>query len=254
MPYKTSFIIITLLVLASAFLFWRHPAWGNFNLYPLPAPERYGNILINRTSVKNGVKPATFSHWLHRRRHTCRVCHAELEFNMKLNTTQITEDANRSGRFCGAAGCHDGKAAFGHDKFSCDKCHNGDKGYGAERFSETSAYPATLFGNRIDWVAAMASGLITPRTCLRNRAEEMPFHKKLELEAEWEFVPPAVFPHKSHTDWLDCNNCHPEIFNIRKKGTSDFSMRNILRGEFCGVCHLDVAFPMHDCKRCHPKM
>ena len=33
-----------------------------------------------------------------------------------------------------------------------------------------------------------------------------------------------------------------------------FSMPLILKGEFCGVCHVTVAFPMNDCKRCHPAM
>ncbi len=254
MPYKIRVIVIAILDLAAlCVLFWT-PASGNFDLYPLPPPERYGNILINRTSVKNGVKPATFSHWLHRKRHTCRVCHSELEFNLKVNSTQITEHANKAGRFCGASGCHDGKAAFGHDKFSCDKCHNGAIGYGAEKFAELSGYPATLYGNRIDWVAVLASGMIAPRTFLKNRSEDIPFDKKLLLEAEWNFVPPAIFPHKSHTAWLDCNSCHPELFNIKKKGTRDFSMRSILNGEFCGVCHLNVAFPVHDCQRCHPRM
>ena len=254
MPYKARIIAIALMDLAVLCLLSRTPATANFDLYPLPPPERYGNILINRTSVKNGVKPATFSHWLHRRRHTCRVCHSELEFTMRVNTTEITERGNRSGRFCGAGGCHDGKAAFGHDKPHCDKCHNGDIGYGAEKFAELSGYPGTLFGNRINWVGALESAMIVPRTFLKNRSEDIPFDKKLVLEAEWNFVPPAIFPHKSHTAWLDCNSCHPDLFNIKKKGTRDFSMRNILNGEFCGVCHLNVAFPVHDCQRCHPKM
>jgi len=254
MPHKTRFIALALLDLAVLCIFFRPPAEGNFELYPLPPPERYGNILINRTSVKNGVKPATFSHWLHRRRHTCRVCHSELEFTMRVDTTEITERANRSGRFCGAGGCHDGKTAFGHEKPHCDKCHNGNIAYGAERFAELSDYPATMFGNRRNWVSALESAMLAPRTFLKNRSEDIPFDKKLVIEAEWNFVPSAIFPHKSHTPWLDCNSCHPELFNIKKKGTRDFSMRNILNGEFCGVCHLNVAFPVHDCKRCHPKM
>jgi c(7)-type cytochrome triheme protein len=51
--------------------------------------------------------------------------------------------------------------------------------------------------------------------------------------------------------WLDCNNCHPDNFNIKKKTTKHFSMERILKREFCGVCHLTVAFPMDDCKRCY---
>lgn len=225
---------------------------GFWNLPPLPPPEKYGNILINRASTKNGVKPATFSHWLHRRRHTCRVCHFELDFNMKANTTEMTESANKAGRFCGASGCHDGKSAFGHEKPHCQKCHNGELGYGEQKFTELSNYPGARFGNRINWVETLRTGQIAPKNYLKDKPKDLPFDKTLTLEAEWNFVPPSIFPHKAHTDWLDCNNCHPEIFNIKKKGTQDFSMGNILKGEFCGVCHLKVAFPMNDCARCHP--
>jgi hypothetical protein len=28
----------------------------------------------------------------------------------------------------------------------------------------------------------------------------------------------------------------------------------IVSGKFCGVCHLTVAFPVQDCKRCHPDL
>lgn len=216
--------------------------------------DEYGNFLINRTSEKNNVKPATFSHWVHRRKHTCRVCHFELEFNMKVNTTEITESANKAGRFCGASGCHDGKTVFGHEeKKDCEKCHNGDRGYRKERFSELRKLPETRYGNGIDWVKALESGMIKPLHMLTIPPPADVVHDKtLELEAGWLNIPPAFFPHKKHTEWLDCNNCHPDIFNIKKKSTEHFSMEFILKGEFCGVCHMRVAFPMNDCRRCHP--
>lgn len=230
-------------------------AYGYYKLPRLLPPTQYGNILINRTSAKNGVKAAIFSHWIHRRKHTCRVCHGELEFSMKVNTTIITEQANKSGRFCGASGCHDGKVSFGHeDKASCEKCHNGLIDYGTEKFDKLANAPFAPFGNRIDWVESLHTGVIAPLNHLKNRPKEITLNKTLSLEAEWNFVPTSVFSHKIHTEWLDCNNCHPEIFSIKKKGTEDFSMANILKGEFCGVCHLTVAFPINDCKRCHPGM
>jgi c(7)-type cytochrome triheme protein len=227
-------------------------SFGSWRLPALPSPDKFGNVLINRTSTKNGVKPATFSHWLHRRKYTCRVCHYELEFNMKTNTTLITENANKAGRFCGAGGCHDGKTAFGHEKPHCEKCHNGDLGYGREKFAELANYPAARYGNRVNWSETWREGMIAPRTYLKEKPGEFLFDKALVLEAGWNYVPPSVFPHKSHVAWLDCNNCHPDIFNIKKKGTEDLSMDNILTGEFCGACHLSVAFPLNDCRRCHP--
>ena len=82
--------------------------------------------------------------------------------------------------------------------------------------------------------------------------EPIKFEKKLELTADWSMAPMSIFPHKEHNDWLECENCHPDVFNIKKKSTQNLSMAYILDGKFCGVCHLNVAFPMQDCKRCHP--
>ncbi len=225
----------------------------SWNTPKLPPAHEYGNILIKRTALKSGVKPVTFSHWLHRQRHTCRVCHFELEFNMRKNTTEITEAENRTGRYCGTTGCHDGKTAFGHDKPNCDKCHNGNIAYGKENFKKLSGFPKTEFGDGIDWVKAFQKGLVKPLHYLTIKpAENIKFDETLSYDIKGQGVSPAVFPHKEHIQWLDCNNCHPEIFNIKQKTTKHFEMKKIVKGEFCGVCHLNVSFPINDCKRCHP--
>ncbi|HEY6837818.1 MAG TPA: c(7)-type cytochrome triheme domain-containing protein [Geobacteraceae bacterium] len=251
MPYKTG---LTAAILIAILLAPLH-LWGDefFNLPQLPPPEGFGTLLINRTSVKKGMKPVVFSHWQHRLKYTCRVCHGELEFTMEVNTTEITEMGNRRGRFCGA--CHNGKVAFKANG-NCDRCHTGDIRAGSEKFPDVVAatpFPRSEFGNGIDWAAALRNDVIAPRTFLKTKSSDLPFDKLLVLEAEMSMIPPAVFPHKSHTDWLDCSNCHPDIFNIKKKTTKHFAMAAILRGEFCGACHLNVAFPMNDCMRCHPK-
>lgn len=225
-----------------------------FTFPPAPPPEEYGNLLINRASEEKGVKPATFSHWLHRLNYTCRVCHFELEFNMKANTTEITEEANRSGRYCGAGGCHDGKTTFGHDKSNCEKCHNGAIGYGKDKFSRLAGFPRTEFGNGVNWTRALNRGLIEPVNHLVITPPNIAYDKMLKLEAEFLNIPPAFFPHKTHVKLLDCNNCHPDIFNIKKKGTKHFSMELNLNGQYCGVCHMTVAFPMSECNRCHPEI
>lgn len=229
------------------------PAEGQWDFPPPPPPEEYGNLLINRTSGKNSVKAAAFSHWLHRRKYTCRVCHSELEFAMEVNATEITEEANRSGKFCGA--CHNGALAFDHKGQHCERCHTGDRKTGRDKFALLSTLPRARFGNGIDWSRALAAGLIQPARYLAVKpAEDMSFSETLTLEAEWSNIPPAIFPHKKHSAWLDCNTCHPDIFNIKKKTTKHFAMTKILNGQFCGVCHLKVAFPIEDCRRCHPKM
>ncbi|PIQ13090.1 MAG: hypothetical protein COZ23_03960 [Hydrogenophilales bacterium CG_4_10_14_3_um_filter_58_23] len=256
MSYKAGSTKFTGLLFC-ALLFLSQPTIATefWDIPPLPPADEYGNILINRTSNSKGIKPATFSHWIHRRKFTCRVCHFELEFNMKANTTEITEAANREGKYCGTSGCHDGKASFGHKKPDCEKCHNGDKSYKKERFSELSRLPAARFGNKIDWGKALNKGLTTPAKYLSIKPDaDISFKETLVLESEWEGTPPAIFPHRPHTWLLDCSNCHPDIFNIKKKTTKHFSMIANLGGEFCGVCHSKVAFPMNDCKRCHPAM
>lgn len=218
----------------------------------LPPAWEYGNILIKRTSLKSGVKPVSFSHWLHRQRHTCRVCHFELEFNMRANTTEITEADNRAGGYCGTNGCHDGKTAFGHDKPNCGNCHNDNIAYGRENFAKLSGFPKTDFGDGIDWVKALQKHMIKPAHYLTIKpVENLRFGETLSYDIKGQGIFPAIFPHKEHIQWLDCNNCHPEIFNIKKKTTKNFEMARILKGEFCGVCHLSVSFPINDCKRCH---
>ncbi len=248
MPFKTGSLIG---ILGALSLLLPAVCCGFFDLPRTAPPDEYGNILIDRTATRNNVRPVTFSHWQHRMKYTCRVCHSELEFNMKVNTTEITESAIRKGKFCGA--CHNGRIAF-RSVDNCDKCHNGMKGYGREKFAVffQSPFPRTEFGNGINWVEALRRKMINPATYLKTKPQDIPFDKNLLLEAEWTMIPPAVFPHKEHMEWLDCNICHPDIFNIKKKSTKHFAMSYILKGQFCGVCHLTVAFPMDDCKRCHP--
>lgn len=245
-------ILSLILIFAGVFSSTQVMPSSVYNFPALPSVEQYGNILLNRTSEKNNMKPVSFSHWSHRVHYTCRVCHLELEFNMQLNTTEITEEANISGKFCGA--CHNGNIAFDHEKENCDKCHNGDITYGREKFIRVRGLPKTGFGNKVDWVRSIKMELIKPKNFIFTRPGKISFDKFLELRAELSGVAPAIFPHNVHTQWLDCSNCHPDIFNIKKKATKNFSMELSLKGKFCGVCHLKTAFPLNDCKRCHPKM
>ena len=48
---------------------------GTYDLPPLPPPEEYGDVFINRFSDPKKVMPVVFSHWVHRPKYTCRVCH-----------------------------------------------------------------------------------------------------------------------------------------------------------------------------------
>ena len=223
-----------------------------FHLPKQQPPVLYGSLLIRRATRNGSAKSVAFSHWSHRVRYTCRVCHLELDFAMQTNSTEITEDAIRRGAYCGA--CHNGKIAFAATEANCPRCHTGSLDAVPDGFFKLLDLPHSRFGNTIDWSRALADHEIAPAQSLAKGYEPLPFDKTLSLDAEWNFVSPATFPHRDHVRWLDCANCHPEPFNIKKKTTKHFSMRFNLAGEFCGRCHLRVAFPLDDCQRCHPEM
>ncbi len=119
----------------------------------------------------------------------------------------------------------------------------------AEAFS---TLPKGQSGNYIDWVLALQDGHIAPWFDLAD-ANAQPVIMDLNIVREVKgSMPDVVYPHKQHTEWLDCSNCHPAIFTP-KKGDNQISMAAILLGEKCGVCHGKVAFPVSDCRRCHAR-
>ena len=112
--------------------------------------------------------------------------------------------------------------------------------------------PKSNDGNRVDWVKSLNEGMIRPRFDL-NDPNVAPMVMDLNIVREVKgSMPDVVYPHKQHTQWLDCSNCHPAIF-IPQKGANQISMAAILLGQKCGVCHGKVAFPVSDCRRCHSK-
>ena len=107
-------------------------------------------------------------------------------------------------------------------------------------------------GNRVDWVKTLHEGKITPRAD-RIDPKALPAVMDLNIVREVKgSMPDVVYPHKQHTEWLDCSNCHPAIFKPQK-GANQISMASILLGQQCGVCHGKVAFPVSECRLCHSK-
>jgi len=104
-------------------------------------------------------------------------------------------------------------------------------------------------GNMVRWVHALDKGEIRPRERLFPQTEI----RKLDLDIIMDVkggMPAVRFPHRPHTEWLDCSNCHDGLF-AEKIGGTKISMFKILQGEQCGVCHGAVAFPLTECGRCH---
>jgi c(7)-type cytochrome triheme protein len=220
---------------------------------------KYGNVVMRRKSAKAGMPPVVFPHWVHRARYTCRVCHLELGFSMRSGDTGLTREQYLAGKYCGA--CHDGKTAFTaltEDPSQCGRCHMKDTRDLEKRFDKFAAkLPMTTFGNGIDWSEARKKGLIAPANSIHPEQFNMKFPEKLKAPIKLGTTSPrsdVSFSHETHFADLDCSNCHPDIFNIKKKGTEAFTMERNMFNNFCGFCHMRVAFPMNDCRRCHPQM
>lgn len=115
-----------------------------------------------------------------------------------------------------------------------------------------AAMPRGISGNRVDWVKALREGAIDPRSDrLDPDAKKQVMNLDIIREVKGS-MPDVVYPHAQHTEWLDCAQCHPTIF-VPKKGATPISMAAILMGQYCGVCHGKVAFPVSECSRCHSK-
>ena len=112
-----------------------------------------------------------------------------------------------------------------------------------------SRLPADSAGNQVDWIRALNDGYIRPRSGLKDNIPVRILDSDILLNKTGS-IPRVRFPHKPHTQLLDCQNCHEKIFKS-KAGATLISMGQILEGEFCGVCHGAVAFPLTECNRCH---
>ena len=109
--------------------------------------------------------------------------------------------------------------------------------------------PFDYVGNQVLWNKALAEGHINPRTNLYpgTNIEISDMDIVMGKTGEAALV---LFPHREHTEWLDCSNCHNSIF-IDKVDANSMNMMEILNGEYCGVCHGAVSFPLVECNRCH---
>ena len=112
-----------------------------------------------------------------------------------------------------------------------------------------SVLPSDGSGNQVNWAKALDDNYINPLISLQSstQAEVLNLNVLFPDTGEMDMV---NFPHKQHTEWLVCSNCHEAIFKYKAHATK-FGMFEILNGEYCGRCHGTVAFPLTECKRCH---
>ena len=111
-----------------------------------------------------------------------------------------------------------------------------------------AGFPKTARGS-INWVQALDIGVIDPRSSVTGDGEMSVMDLDI-LMTNTRSMPRVLFPHKAHTQWLTCSNCHPQIF-IPKLGANPITMGENLLGNYCGRCHGRVAFSVFECERCH---
>lgn len=122
--------------------------------------------------------------------------------------------------------------------------------------------PRDIVGG-VDWVKALKEKLALPLAYVPTKAPQPPFTLDTlvpgvsalaspPLDLNVEIVPAkvpfykVVFPHSSHTMWLNCSSCHPGFVGRRP------GMAAIFSGEYCGMCHGKVSFSLTtSCARCH---
>jgi c(7)-type cytochrome triheme protein len=104
-------------------------------------------------------------------------------------------------------------------------------------------------GNKVDWVAAVRQGQIQPRTSIDGA--RVPEEHDSDIIMKNTLSLPAVrFPHDAHNLWMSCEMCHDKIFKA-EIDSNPITMSKILDGEYCGLCHGAVSFPLTECDRCH---
>ncbi len=112
-----------------------------------------------------------------------------------------------------------------------------------------SRLPPNPLGNKVNWVEALQKRAINPREGLAASVAMRRLDGDVVMK-NTATMPYVRFPHRIHTQWLDCRGCHEAVFKSTR-GANPMTMLEMLRGERCGLCHGAVAFPLSDCTRCH---
>ena len=102
---------------------------------------------------------------------------------------------------------------------------------------------------RVNWVQALDEGLVAPRASVSGDGSMEVLERDIVM-TDTRSMPHVLFPHAAHTQWLSCDNCHPEPF-VARDGANPINMDAIFKGQFCGLCHDKVAFSTFVCERCH---
>lgn len=103
-----------------------------------------------------------------------------------------------------------------------------------------------------DWVRALEETVIAPRPGVAPEAQE-PDVLALDVEIAPKSDPAfkVTFSHQKHGAWLDCRNCHTDLFEM-KAGATPMAAADVHSGKYCAACHGKVAFDIvTGCPLCH---
>ena len=112
-----------------------------------------------------------------------------------------------------------------------------------------SVLQADTAGNKVDWARSLEYGFIEPRGSIDGN-DRPRIRRTTILMMNTSPMRYVTFPHETHTQWMSCETCHDAIF-IEERDANPINMGKILKGEYCGLCHGAVAFPLTECDRCH---
>jgi len=236
-----------------------------------------GNFVMmqhREAEEKHGLAPVLFPHWRHRIFFECKVCHNSI-FRMKRWANDITQDKIIAGEQCGK--CHDGKISFSAtDEEQCNRCHlaataEAQALHNPAEFDQAEIQiTADRIGSKwrpenlpdgkipvdkwgyIDWLELKRKNVFSPLASLDKDSikEEEAKDGKIVFKSSSDYVNDVLFDHRIHSDWINCDTCHPEIF-VPELGVNKVKMLEIAKGRWCGHCHGKVSFTFANCKRCH---
>ena len=74
----------------------------------------------------------------------------------------------------------------------------------------------------------------------------------INKRAEANGMRPVIYPHWFHRIRFRCKVCHTEKGFIMRAGSNEITMKDIVEGRFCGMCHNgQIAWTPDNCHRCH---
>lgn len=264
---KNSLVVFIILFCAYSLASVRAaPPEEDYGQYITP-PEYFGMVRMNNFTKQGDMPPVIFDHWLHRATFTCRICHIDIGFAMKAKATKVTANDNIQGYFCGS--CHNGTLKIdGQKVFSacavkysekeakrCGRCHSdGNTEQRKYKFETFTQKLPRLQYNQIDWEKAEEKRLIKSIDSIEGifyKTDAIKAQDNFSIEVNTKRKTDVIFSHKKHVVWNGCAVCHPMIFPSSAKGSVQYSMFQIMDGEYCGVCHVSVAFSVWLCYKCH---